>query len=262
MDTLKLAKRRKFLRRLLFIFTTILLIVALSSMTLIYSSASIRVVPSPHCEGGDCCINSDCSCPNCEDSDESDEETGEEVEEEEDDDEKEELLPLEDDSGQEIFDEPVPLIAIGSNNILLFAPLGLSSWSIFNLVTTIAGIVFAILFILRAVRQKREENELSDKQTAMIKNSNSLNSEQLLSMIEQAERFNSRRRLSVLAVTYILSFGAALLLLLTQNFVGNIAVFDYWSLAHGVMFVGILICGRYVFTKYAVSIKKDGVVNV
>jgi len=128
-------------------------------------------------------------------------------------------------------------------------------------VLTFAGIVLAILFILRAVEQKKEENELVDKQTTLIKNSNSFNSEQLLKMVEEADRYNNRRRLSALTAMYVFSFGAALLLLLTQNFLGLITVFDFWSIAHSIMLVGILFSGKFVFTKYTISIKRGGVVN-
>jgi len=58
-------------KRFLYIMTAVLLIAALSSMTFITASSADRGAPrSPCCEGGSCCILSDCECPNCEDRDE------------------------------------------------------------------------------------------------------------------------------------------------------------------------------------------------
>ena len=56
------------LKRFFCIITVVLLISALSSMTFFEIASANRGTPlSPCCEGGDCCILSDCLCPNCED---------------------------------------------------------------------------------------------------------------------------------------------------------------------------------------------------
>jgi len=54
----------KFLASTAVIFMAVLLI---SCLTFYDVLSAGKVIPSNHCEGGDCCIQSDCSCPNCED---------------------------------------------------------------------------------------------------------------------------------------------------------------------------------------------------
>ncbi|MDR2571944.1 MAG: hypothetical protein LBD23_16830 [Oscillospiraceae bacterium] len=54
-----------FKRLLLFIFMLVVITAILGFSNSFIVLASVTIVPSEHCSGGDCCINSNCSCPSC-----------------------------------------------------------------------------------------------------------------------------------------------------------------------------------------------------
>jgi hypothetical protein len=133
----------------------------------------------------------------------------------------------------------------------LFAPIGTPSWAILSLLLTIAGIIVSIVTILRAVYQKKSENQYVDTQhSAMLRDVDSFNNDSFLELVEGKERYNKKRRLSALIVMYALSIGALVMLLIFQDFRGIIAIFDFWVIMHAVLFVGVIICSKLVFRKY------------
>jgi len=219
--------KRGIAKRILYAITTIMLITLLSAMTFYSAASSEHVIPSDYCNGDECCLSNDCSCPNC---------TGI-------------VVPG---SFPEVIieDYPLPLFSAVGRDFFLFAPMGVPTWSIFNLILTATGILLSILTILRAIKQKKDEfNEINEYATKLMTDDSAKN-EELLAFIAKDEHFIKRRRLIALVIMYIFSFGAALLLLLTQNFKGAVAVFDIWSVVHAVMFTCLLISGNFVFKKF------------
>jgi len=177
----------------------------------------------------DCDYNRDPECPEC----------------------GENTLPFYDEYRERIIeDEPVPLFSAAGHDFFLFAPFGIPAWAILSLVLTVAGIVFSFIVIIRAARQKKDENKDFDKRSEELYSVNSLENMQLLGILENEERFIKHRRLWALVMTCFLSFSAVLLLVLMQDFKGIIVLFDFWAFVHAAIFAVILICGKLVFKKY------------
>jgi len=225
-----LSLKRASIKRFLLTLTTISLIVAVSAMTSYNAGSVSRVIPSDYCDGGDCCVTSDCSCPNCY---------------------GQSHLP---DGGfhQEVTveDFPVPLFSADGRDFFVFAPMGIPAWALFNLILTATGLILSILIVLRALRQKKDEFNEFDEQAAKLMNNSCAQNEKLLSFVESEDLYSRKRRLTALESMYILSFGAALLLILTQRFNGSIAIFDFWSVFHAVIFGCVIMSGRLVFKKF------------
>jgi len=258
-----------------------------------------NVIPSDHCEGGECCIMSQCSCPNC---------VG-----------RGEPGGICDDCGIDLcdncgncplsgispcpvcrdscfscgstnlceicngcldcghnrvpdcpgcceilyiqtdirndlndtplYDLPVVLFNDSSFEILLFAPFGMSAWAIVNILLTIAGMVFTFIAIVRAVGRKKSENDEVDKYVALF-NIDSYIDTQTIVVLNDSERYDKQRRLGAFIAMYTLSIGAVLLVVLLQDFTGAIALFDWWTVVHTVLFAGILILYRLVYIKH------------
>ena len=256
MITLNKSGKRKPLKRI-FLFATVIFLITVLSQATLFSALSVNnVTPSDHCEGGDCCIRSECSCPNCE---------GRGVPGGICEDCGDDLCtncgncctcgtsPCPECRNQinevSIDDEPVPLIAIGNSGILLFAPFGVASWAISNLLLTAAGLVCAFIVILKAVRNKRNENSILSNRINHLSNRNLHNNEYAIEMIGSHERSSKRRRLSLMTVMYVLSFGSVALLMVFQNFRGIIALFDWLTAIHILLFAGVLVSGGFVFRK-------------
>jgi len=164
------------------------------------------------------------------------------------------LFPLSDIYSLLNIDEsPLPLFTIGGVDFFLFAPLGVPSWAILSLLLTVAGVILSLNIIVRAVRQKQNENMEFDEHSAKLFGINSLENIQLLCALENEHLYNQRRRLGAMTMMYILSIGAVLLLILVQDFMGIIALFDFWVIVHSLLFVGILLCGKLVFKRYKVA---------
>jgi len=152
-----------------------------------------------------------------------------------------------------VEDETVPIFSSTGRDFFLFAPFGMPAWAIFNLLLTLAGVIFSFVIIIRAACQKEHENREFDARTSLLFTVNSLENVQLLSAIENEERFIRRRRIWALVTACFLSFGAVLFLVLMQDFKGAIVLFDWWVIIHSILFVGILICGKLAFRRYEVS---------
>jgi len=152
-----------------------------------------------------------------------------------------------------IEDTPVPLFSVVGFDVFLFAPLGMPAWAVLSLLLTVAGIVFSFIVIIRAARQKEHENKEFDERTEKLQSVNSLENLQLLSALENEDRFIRQRRLWALVAMCFLSFSALLLLVLMQDFRGVIVLFDWWVIIHSIIFMGVLVCGRLAFSKYEIK---------
>jgi hypothetical protein len=151
----------------------------------------------------------------------------------------------------DIEDEPLPLFNLFGTPIFFFAPVGLPSWAILNVLLTIAGLVLSVVTIFRAVNQKKTENKnVDNQQSAMLRNADSFNNDVFFDLIRQKEQYNKKRRLTAFVSMYILSISALIILLIVQSFRGVIALFDWWIITHTVLFIGVVICSKLVFRKY------------
>jgi len=133
--------------------------------------------------------------------------------------------------------------------ILLFAPFGMSAWAIINIILTAAGTILTFITIIRAVRQKKSENDQTEKYVALF-NIDSYVDTQTIAILNDSERYDKRRRLGAFILMYTLSIGAVLLLVLLQDFTGAIALFDWWTIVHTILFAGILISFRIVYVNH------------
>jgi len=231
--------KKGIIKRILLVLTALMLITALSAMTFYSAGSTGRIIPSDNCDGGNCCLSIDCSCTNCDNG---------------------EMTAQADNIHYDVVieDEPIPLFSSNGRDFFLFAPMGVPSWAIFNLILTVTGVVLSLITVLRALRQKKEEFSEIDRQAAKFMEDDSIMTEEVIGFIENENLYTSRRRLIALVIKYVLSFAAALLLILTQNFKGVVAVFDFWSAVHAIMFTGIIISGRLVFKKH----RKGSVLHV
>jgi hypothetical protein len=150
----------------------------------------------------------------------------------------------------EIGDESLPLFDFFGTSVFFFAPIGIPSWAIMNVLLTIAGIILSAITILCAVTQKKKENKNVDNQySAMLRSADSFNDDVFYDLIKHKEQYTKKRRLGALISMYIFSLGALILLLIVQNFKGVIALFDWWVIIHAILFLGIIICTKLVFRK-------------
>jgi len=151
----------------------------------------------------------------------------------------------------DIEDEPLPLFNLFGSPVFFFAPIGMQSWAILNVLLTIAGIVLSVVTILRAVNQKKTENKNIDNQcSAMVRNADSFNNDIFVDLLKQKEQYNKKRRLGAMISMYVFSIGALILLLVVQNFRGVITLFDWWVITHTILFSGVVVFSKLVFRKY------------
>jgi len=143
---------------------------------------------------------------------------------------------------------PVLMLTESGFEILLFAPFGMSAWAIMNILLTFAGIVLTFITIIRAVRQKKTENNGVERYVALF-NIDSYIDTQTLVILNNGEQNNKRRRLGAFIAMYTLSIGAVMLLILVQDFTGAIALFDWWTIVHTALFAGILVFYRLIYIK-------------
>jgi len=226
----KLFSKKGFPKRIVCVFIIFVLMTFLSGLTTYSAEANFQVAVSDCCTGGECCTDNDCSCPNCT-------AHGNDT--------------LSDGGFNEVTveDDPLPLLSGKTNDFFMFAPMGVPTWSVFNLALTSAGILLSMLMIFRALLQKKQEFDEIDEAAYKIMTDNSTRDDEMLVFIENDERFTKRRRLFALGVKYVFSFSALILLFLTQNFKGIPALFDVWSPTHAALFAGIVISGSFVFKK-------------
>jgi len=118
------------------------------------------------------------------------------------------------------------------------------------LLLTVLGIGFTFFVICRAIRQKRDENDVVNEHSAILRNIDSFNNEKVSRVVEDKERYNKRRRLSAFSLMYIFAATAVLLIILFQDFKGIIVLFDWWVIVHAALFAGVLVSGKFVFRKY------------
>ena len=305
MDVSEKGKSTTSARQVFLVIAVILLIAALVSMALdLTASAGFdstshgeTVTPSAHCDGGECCIMSECTCPSCEGRGDPGgvcDRCGENLcpdcgncdncgtspcphcrdtcfecgsfnlcdtcngcldcgyNRDPDCLECGDFLFFIADTGNVIpvGEPPVTLFSNDGFDILLFAPFGTPAWAIINVVLTVAGVILTFATIIRAVGRKKGENNEIDKYVALFHVDSYVDTQTLI-ILNDDERYNKRRRLWVFVTMYVLSIAAVMFLVLIQDFRGVIALFDWWTIIHSMLFAGIVICCRLVFRKPA-----------
>jgi hypothetical protein len=154
----------------------------------------------------------------------------------------------------DIDDEPLPMFDLFGSPIFMFAPAGMPSWAILNVILTVAGIGLSLVTIFRVIAQKQKENKNVDNQcSAMVRNVDNFNNDTFIVLLKQKEKYNERRRLAAFASMCVLSIGALVFLLVASNFKGVIAVFDRWVIIHAILFLGVVVCNNFVFRKNKIS---------
>jgi len=146
-------------------------------------------------------------------SDEQDEDEEEEIEDQEDPLVPEQTEPDEDDPGVIIEEPELPLTLIDRQG----------SWALFNLILSILGIVLAIMVGVRVLLTRKRDQEEGEEENGKDK----------------------RKRLPLIILIPLLAIIGIVIFSLTQNVRLSIAMVDWWTVAHVILFVGALLC--YIF---------------
>jgi len=147
------------------------------------------------------------------------------------------------------FDGMSPLGTIGNTDVYLFAPFGISAWIITNLIAGITGGFMLALATLRIILYKRKENKKAEAELLGLKYEEKSISSKLISVLDKIEKKYTEHRSSVFITMGILGILGIVILILTQSFNGIIAIFDWWTIIHVILFAGIIVCNRLIFIR-------------
>jgi len=147
----------------------------------------------------------------------------------------------------DISDGDVPRIGIGNLELPLFAPSGTPAWSLLNLTISAIGLLYMIVYVMRAMLRKKHKQEEVKKTLNSKKTIDTANPEE--------ERADKRLRPGWLATTIAMGIIGVFMFLLAQDF-GNVMVLvDWWTIAHVVVFAMEIVAVRFVFRR-KISSKK------
>ena len=121
-----------------------------------------------------------------------------------------------------IPDGEIPLVQFqfANRQVPLFAPMGMRSWALLNLVMAILGAALATFLAVRALFRRRSDNRLDMAHAPD-------------DFIEfEDENRNSPHRPVWLAVAFITGLLGILLFVLTQDMRSMMVLMDVWSIAH------------------------------
>ena len=126
-----------------------------------------------------------------------------------------------------------PLAPFEGDGFLIFAPIDVASWALVNLILTIAGVLLAIMIIVRAIKNKKREKE-SDA-----------------SDIDSGDYGTNKKRLSVIWLTAALVMGilGVILFIFTQDMTRTMALLDWWTIAHILITAVQIIATTLVFKR-------------
>jgi len=152
------------------------------------------------------------------------------------------------------LDDSIPLFTFGNSNVYLFAPFDVPSWTVINLVLTVISIVLVILitFIIIRIKKRYDKEIIKDVlevQRDFVSDDNSLNTIEIVNTLEKVERTQFDRKSKGFIVAGILAIISITILLITQNFIGIIALFDWWTIAHIIILAGVIIGVKIVLDK-------------
>ena len=135
----------------------------------------------------------------------------------------------------EINDQMIPTVNFGGRTIALFAPLGVKSWALLNLILSILGIAFVVITTIRTLKQKKKDSEEDVAENG--------------AQFHDEETGNKRNRLTWLALAAVAALAGILLFFLTQDMRSMMVLTDWWTLIHIIFFVAIVIACPLVFKK-------------
>jgi len=183
-----------------------------------------------HCRGClDCGHGRDQNCPYCGD---------------------EEELPLDGGDGVFFIDDSgdlIPLASLWGADVFLFAPFGTPAWIITNLIAGITGGLLLVIATLRIILHKRKETMRIEAELAGINFDESIKSKGIFGVLVKIEAKYTEHRNNVYITMGFLALLGVIILILTQSFRGIIAIFDWWTIIHIMLFAGIIICNKLVF---------------
>jgi len=163
-----------------------------------------------------------------------------------------EIYPPQVESEVYVLPEDIPLIGIGNFGVMLFAPTGMPSWALLNLIMTILGLIYAAVVVIRAMIRRRKEEEkareLDDEE--FIVSSRTLEE-------EEEERVDKYLRPGWLATALITAIIAVFLFLITQDMRTMMVLIDWWTLAHAIILVVEIIAVLFAFKKKRVEDEEE-----
>jgi len=216
------------------------LVLVLFSLLLSTGALALTVTPSPHCEGDDCCISSDCFCPNCWGDDEAYENNETNTD-----------FPASDtkSDGDADVQNTAPLIKI-DDELYNATPLsGLHSWSILAVLLTIFGVIIAALVTLNSLKQKKDEEKRRNEHLKTLRNTDKNSYYKATAILENEKRHNQGHRITTFVIMQAFVLASFLLLILMQNFDGVPILFNRWVLPHVILALGIIIIGKYTLRR-------------
>jgi len=215
------------------------LMLTLISITALSATTTLTVTPSPYCAGSDCCISSECSCPNCSEIGETEENRSA----------KTEFYELDTTS-----DDEIPTAASFIDTDILdndsHALTGIPTWSILTVLLTISGIIVAVMVNIKSLKQKNEDEKRSREHLKKLRNTDKNSYYKTTAILENKKRHNRGHRLSLFGTMHALVLAGVLLLIVMQNFGGKLVWFNQWVIPHAVIVACIAIAGKCTFRKF------------
>jgi NADH:ubiquinone oxidoreductase subunit 3 (subunit A) len=123
----------------------------------------------------------------------------------------------------DIFEDNVPVLTIGSTSVALVAPRGTAAWALVNLLLVIASLVLVLVTILKRIFGKRKDKE--DEEDAYAETP------------EEEPREQKKRRLGWVAAAVVFTLLQVLLFLFTEDTRLLMALLDQWTFITLLLFV-------------------------
>jgi hypothetical protein len=132
-----------------------------------------------------------------------------------------------------------PRASIFGIPLLLFAPPGIRSWALLNLIMSIAGILLVVITTLRLLIYKRKEDKRVNDGI-----NNSFNEE-----FENPESNDPSKkfRLTWFTLGAVAALTAVIVFILTQDITAIIALTDWWTIIHLVLLAVVVVSCAVIF---------------
>jgi uncharacterized repeat protein (TIGR02543 family) len=141
-------------------------------------------------------------------------------------------------------EEPVQIIEepeapLASPGFIFFAPWGADYWALLNLILAVLGAILTPIALIKVLqRRKHLEREVETKL-------NSLNQNE--TYIVDEEKLYQRRRIEWFAATAVLGGIGILIFVLTQDMRKTMALMDWWTIFHAIVFILEAIAFRLIY---------------
>jgi len=134
-----------------------------------------------------------------------------------------------------------PIVPLANPGFIFFAPWGADYWALLNLILAILGAILTPIALIK-VLQKRKQIE---REVEIELNSLSQNEVYII----DEERLYHKRRLEWFAATAVLGGIGILIFVLTQDMRKTMALMDWWTIFHVIVFVLEIIAFRLIYKK-------------